>query len=178
MLYSPTLLIAIVAGILLMSGCAATTYDQLVPSVKIDQSNYVGKSISVQPVTSSDESSRGSMVPNLSKETFREALIESLRRSQMFETVTLAPEGVYKLSADIVSEKMTGTFDNTITVLIHYELEVNGDLTWSDNILSQGDVSVSEVFVGAERRRKLQIDAFRHNLATLLEKLSTAIGNK
>lgn len=178
MLYSPTLLIAVVVGILLMSGCAATTYDQLVPSVKSDRSNYVGKSISVGPVTSSDESSWGPTLPKLSKETFREALIESLRRSQLFETVTLAPEGVYKLSADIVSERMTGTFANTITVLIHYELELNGRLTWTDNILSQGEVSATEVFLGAERHRKLQIDAFRQNLAALLEKLRNAIDSK
>ena len=178
MLYSPNLLIAVVVGILLMSGCAATTYDQLVPPANSDRSNYVGKSISVGPVTSSDDSSWGITLPKLSKETFRDALVESLRRAQLFETVTLAPEGAYKLSADIVSEKMAGTFANTITVLIHYELELNGTVTWTDNILSQGEVSATQVFSGRERHRKLQIDAFRENLTVLLEKLRTAIDSK
>ena len=178
MLYSPTPLIAVVVATLLMSGCAATTYDALVPSVKSERSNYVGESISVGPVTSSDESGWGITLPKLSKETFREALIESLRRSQLFETVTLAPEGVYKLSGDIVSERMTGTFSNTITVLIHYELELNGTLMWTDNILSQGEISATEIALGHERHRKLQIDAFRQNLVVLLEKLRTAIDSK
>jgi hypothetical protein len=49
---------------------------------------------------------------------------------------------------------------------------------WRDNILSQGDLSTTVVFSGAERHRKLQINAFRDNLAVLVEKLRTAIGRK
>src|SRR4051812_30536462 len=135
MAYLRALLPVVLAGVFLMSGCAALTYDQLVPSVTIDQPKQVGKSISVGSVTSNDESS-WLVAPKVSKETFREALIETLRRSKLFEAVNSAPEGVYKLSADIVSERMTGTYANTITVLIRYELEVNGRLTWSENILS------------------------------------------
>lgn len=177
MLRSP-LLIAVVAGTLLMSGCAATPYEQLVPSLGTDQPKHAGKSISVGPVTSSDQSSWGLTLPKVSAEVFREALVESLRRSQLLETAASAPEEAYRLSADIVAERMTGTVANTITLLIRYELERDGKLVWSDNILSLGELSAAEAFLGSERHSKLQIDAFQDNLAALLEKVAAAIGSR
>ena len=178
MLPTHALSIAVLAGVALMSGCAATSYEQLVPSVKTDRPNHTAKSISVGSVTTSDQPDWNRVLANVSKETFREALIETLRRSQLFETVTSAPNGAYRLSAEIIAERMRGTFTNTISVFIRYELELNGRLTWSENILSQGELSPQDVLLGAERHRKLQTDAFRDNLAELVEKLRAAIGEK
>lgn len=178
MLSTRALSIAVLAGVVLVSGCAATPYEQLVPPVKADRPSHPAKSISVGPVTTSDQPNWTGVLANVSKETFREALIETLRRSQLFETVTSAPDGGYRLSAEIISERMRGTFTNTITVFIRYELELNGKLAWSENILSQGELSPQDVLVGAERHRKLQTDAFRDNLAELVGKLRAAIGDK
>jgi len=160
-----------------MSGCAATSFEQLVPSVKSDRPDHTRKSITVGPVTSNDEPD-WSVLAKVSKETFRDALIETLRRSQLFERVTSAPGGHYKLSAEIISERMRGTFTNTMTLVIRYELELDQKLIWSENILSHGELSPQDVVLGAERHRKLQTDAFRDNLADLMEKLRGAIESK
>ncbi len=178
MLYSRALSIAVAAGVLLAAGCAATPYQELVPPMKGDRPTRLGKSLSVGPVTSSSESRAGGVVANVTAETFREALIETLRRSQLFETVATAPDGSYRLSAEIISEKYSGMLANTITLFVRYELERDGTPIWSENILSEDHMTPEQVFVGAERHLKLQTNVFRANLAELLEKLPAAIGRK
>lgn len=168
---------ALALCVLLGAGCASTPYDRLVPPTQVDQRKQATQSVSVSRVTRSYESNPllESTVPKVSPETFHDALIETLRRSQLFGAVTSASDATYRLSADIVAEKLTGAVDNTLTLLIRYELERGGGPVWSENILSQAELSAAEVFVGAERHRRLQITAFRDNLAALLERLSNAI---
>jgi hypothetical protein len=172
-------LAVLVLGVLLGTGCAATTYDRLVPLAQIQRPMEAAHSVSVSRVTRSYESNPllESTVPKVSEETFRDALIETLRRSQLLSTAAWAPDS-YRLSADIIAEKLTGAFDNTLTLLIRYELEQSGKLVWSENILSQGELSTADVFEGVERQRRLQIWVYQNNLVTLLAKLMTAIAVK
>lgn len=173
---SLSVLLVAALGLLLLSGCAATPYGELIPVVQPDPAARAASSITVGSVTTSYEYNPllESTLPKVSAETFRAALTETLRTSGM-----LAGAGeAYRLSADMLSEQMAGTFDNTITVLIRYELERGGKPVWSENILSQGQLSASDVFAGAERHRRLQVQAFQDNLSTLVTRLKDVIGGK
>jgi len=135
-----------------------------------------GRSVTVGPV-SGGRQTRAWDVPTIEDDAFRGALVETLRTSRLFDPVSTDPGGAYQLSAEIVSQQISGTFDNTIMLLVHYELVEagNGRSLWAGNIYSQQELSARDVFAGQERMRRLQTMAVRDNLRQLLGQLDRAL---
>jgi hypothetical protein len=115
-------------------------------------------------------------VPRIGNAAFRDALSEALRRAGVFDERPPGAAGSYQLSAEILSQEIKGTFDNTITLLVRYELTAPaGTAVWSDNLYSQNEMSPKDVFSGQERMRQLEAAAVRANLTSLLEELARVL---
>jgi hypothetical protein len=132
------------------------------PTIWVDESRSIAgaKVIEVMPVT--DESGTG--IP-------AERLVEIQQAiQQVLDERTPGAAGGYRLSAEILSQDIKGTFDNTITLLVRYELgDPTGALVWSDNLYAQNEMSPKDVFSGEERKRQMQAAAMRSNLKSLIE---------
>lgn len=119
-------------------------------------------------------------VPTIEDVAFRDALVQTLRASRLFHPVSTAPGGAYWFTAEIVSQQISGTFDNTITPLVRYELLEAGDgkPMWAGNNFSKQELSARDVFAGQERTRQLRAMAVRDNLRQLLGQLDRALGQR
>lgn len=138
-----------------------------------------GKSATIGPV-SGGKPTRAWDVPTIEDGAFRDALVQTLRASRLFDPVSTEPGGAYRLTAEIVSQQISGTFDNTITLLVRYELleAGSGKPLWAGNLFSQQELSAKDVFAGQERMRQLQAMAVRDNLRQLLGQLDRVLGQR
>jgi hypothetical protein len=165
-----------VAGVFLCAGCATTLPSDLVPAIG-NREGYVpsGKSLSVAAVTGERAHSDFGQVI-VDGDVVREAMIETLRGSAMFRTVSAAPEADYILSPRVIGEKHRPFIS---LVLVRYELRetVSGRTIWSGNLFSEKVLTVGDVFLGEERSRKLRQAVFHDNFTQLTSQVSKALSS-
>ena len=162
--------------VLLLAGCATPTPPtEMVPQSIPEQASLRGVAIQVTQVTGGMET-RSWDVGRIGNAEFRQALEQTLRNSGVD---TAANGKSYQLSCEIVSQNVAGTFDNTMTLLVHYTLKDDqGKRIWADNILTEKELAVKDVFNGQTRMRKLQTSAIQDNFITLLDRLAQVLGVK
>lgn len=167
---------SLLLSIILLSGCATPTpIAEMVPAAVSSPQSLHAVSIIVVDVTGGMETKSWD-VPRIGNAEFKQALIETLQKAGARTGTANKEENGYTLTCEIVSQNIAGTFDNTITLLVHYNLKNRGgERIWAENIFSEKELSVKDVFGGQERIRKLQTSAVQSNFATLIEKLAKAI---
>jgi len=170
-------LVALTLLFLPVGGCMTPVQpSQMTPAVP-DLPVLAGRGpVALDEVTGGQETKASDVVPRISDSAFREALTEALRRAQVLDERAPGAAGGYRLSAEILSQDIKGTFDNTITLLVRYELgDPTGAMVWSDNLYAQSEMSPKDVFSGEERKRQMQAAAMRSNLKSLLEQLARVL---
>ena len=164
----------------LLSACvtAPPAPEEMVPQTSGQSFNKTNKSIKVSPVTGGGvvETIMGhsQIIDNAS---FHQTLVNTLRKSNMFGSVSPAVDGDYSLSTEIIAQRMNVGVTNVMTLLVRYKfVETAGNrVLWQENIFSQHIMSVSEVFMGNERMRLTLQGGVQKNLSQLLEKLNRYI---
>ncbi len=160
-----------------LSACAkAPDVTRMIPSTPPLTVKHMGKVLRVGEVT-------GGKVTNPMNESmiedtgFREALIETLQKSGLFQAVVTDQAGDYELQTEIISQEVQGMYDATATLFVHYRLlEVSSQQEiWKENLLSRYLAKFEESFIGIERRRRANEGVVRENLLQLVERLSQVL---
>ncbi|MDE2344233.1 MAG: hypothetical protein KGL63_12740 [Betaproteobacteria bacterium] len=167
--------ILILLAMMALQGCATPApYEQMVPQGLPAAASLKGVALTIAPVTGGMETKSWD-VSRIGNAEFQQALDETLR--QAGAAVSASAGNGYALTTEIVSQNVTGSFSNTITLLVHYSLKNPlGKRIWSENILSQQELSVKDSFSGSGRMKRLQTEAVQSNLTQLVQKLAKAIG--
>ena len=161
---------------MLLGGCATPTPPaEMVPELAATPQSLHGTVITVTEVTGGMETQSWN-VGRIGNAEFRTALLQTLQNAGARTTPATTDAHDYTLSCEIISQNVVGNFDNTITLLVHYSLKnPNSQRIWAENILSEKELSVKDVFDGQTRRQKLQTSAIQDNFTTLIGKLANAI---
>lgn len=163
-------------GALVLGGCATPTPPaEMVPDLAATPQTLRGEVIVVTQVTGGMETQSWN-VGRIGNAEFRTALLQTLQNAGAHTTTRISDTRGYELSCEIVSQNVAGNFDNTITLLVHYSFKnPQGKRIWAENILSEKELSVKDIFDGQTRMRKLQTSAIQDNFTTLISKLTVAI---
>ena len=169
------LTVGAVFSVLLIVGCSVTP--KAINMIPVDEEHvFENKSKTIEvdfPIggKESDPMWEGSKIDNAS---FLNALIMSLKQSNLFTEVDPAENPDIRLSTFIMSQGQPSFGINmTVTLLVRYTLTIaaNGSLIWEKDIPSSYTATVGEAFVGAVRVRKANEGAVRENLKALLNEL-------
>jgi hypothetical protein len=140
-----------------------------------------GKSIGVQSAAGgqwSDPIVEGSKIDPMS---FTDALIQALRRSNLFSAVNPEADPDYVLSPVLLrqSQPVVG-LDMTVTLAVHYTLTETNDssvVVLEREIESRYTATLGDAFVGAKRVAKANEGAVRENLRQLVDQLALTVGS-
>lgn len=176
MKHSRLITCAVLLAALVLSGCATPTPPtEMVPEAASMQHALHGAAITVAEVTGGMETQSWN-VGRIGNGEFKTALIQTLNNAGARTSAVAADMPNYALSCEIVSQNIVGNFDNTITLLVHYSLKnPQGKRIWAENIFTEKELSVKDIFDGQKRMQKLQTSAIQSNFTTLVDKLATAI---
>lgn len=158
----------------LLGGCvSAPLASRMTPDLAGIQAPKTEKVLRVGAVTGGEKTNPLDR-PRIEDEGFQEALINTLQSSGLFKEVTTGREGDYELSVQIISQDSLGTFSTTLLLFVNYRLTDlgSGKELWKENLLSQYEVTGTEVFAGLERLKRAQEGAVKDNLTRLVKKLS------
>ncbi len=164
----------------LLAGCATPlTVADLAPPINACECTATGKSLTVGNVTGKEQKdTTGLLTISVKAELFRDTLVEALKSSRMFRTVSTGPGGDYTLDAQIVTQDLQGVgTDNTFTLIVRYDLRESASkkLIWSGLEVSEERLSSAQVFMGLERSKRLKQMVFRDNLSKLMLALNKAL---
>lgn len=179
--------LALVLIIAFISGCAsAPTASQLSP--EIDKSTYTAtnRTLTIADVTEKQEQKSTWSALNtplnstVDPNTFKQALINTIKATGMFKEVSINSGDDYLLSAQIIAQRMEGSFTETSTLLIRYRLveSATGNTIWSGNIYSEKTLSTTDVFMGTERTKKLLEITVNDNLSKLMAELNKTVSQR
>jgi hypothetical protein len=118
--------------------------------------------------------------PTIGNEEFQEALISTLKKSELFKDVFTVGNSDYELSTEIVAQKWHPGFSITSSLFVKYSLietKSNKEI-WKENIYSQYLAEFKEASEGGRRATKANEGAVRENLKLLLRKLSDIFKNQ
>ncbi len=104
---------------------------------------------------------------------FTKAIVDTLDHSGLFSTVGISGPADYRLSAEVVGQKMVGSMSNIMLLLVRYQLvdTPSGNMLWSENLLTFHHLSASDVFMGGTRAAQVVETAIRKNLQQLVARL-------
>ncbi len=147
---------------------------QLVSEVTGTATVRSDETLSVFPVKGGKHTERSAWVvtsPTVDNEQFRGLLLGSLNKAGLFKEVSAELDAPYALHAEIIFQDITSPgMTNTLMLLVHYKLieQTTGDVLWKENIYTQSDLSVSEIFVGEVRTERLLEQGLVENMNTLI----------
>jgi len=166
------------ALVLLFLGACATPLkqEQLIPETVQVTTHTTGKGIQVGPVVVAEVPKPSWTEPQwqrLNQETFTSAIVDTLDRSGLFSTTSTAGPADYRLSAEVVAQKLVGTMSNIMLLLVRYQLTdmASGNILWTENLLSFHHLSAADVFMGTDRVAQVVETAVRQNLQQLVARL-------
>ena len=166
---------------LLLTGCS--TMPEIPAMVPHDISSLTrisDKTLEVAEVIGGEKTD-SMQFSKIENEGFRQALIETMNKSNLFREIQIDQVGYegYKLEAEILSQELKPGFEMIATVFVRYKLTdtKEGKTVWSENILSQHIPLFSEAFLGPVRARKANEGAVRDNLTQLVKKLSEILAH-
>lgn len=177
--------IFVTLALVVLSGCATAPPDPsaMIPAWDVPETPISNANLFVTDVTGGAEPDSQSMkmVPTylLTDDEFKQALVEALRHSNIFENVFTGTvnETAYKLQAKIISQPAVGPgFDMDVTLFVRYTLtDFAGNEVWADNIFSEHFTKFAEAGDGGKRMVLTREGVVRANFAILLDKLSSVM---
>lgn len=141
------------------------------------------KTIQVHPViiTHVPKSSWTEMIwKRIDQNRFNKAIVDALEHSGLFGTINTTGPTDYRLSADVVGQRLVGTASSIMLLLVRYQLvdTPSGDILWTENLLSFHHLSGADIFMGSERAPKVVETAIKRNLQQLVEHLADYTSGK
>ena len=166
------ILIAVFAGV--VSGCATgAVYTKMVPP---DYSIQKKQPYIVAVQTSGGKETNPAWVSQISSESFKEALVESINKSGAFSTIVIADHADYMLDVDIVdlAQPWWGGIDMTVTMTAEWKLTSMKDkvVVFQENITKPYKAAFGDALLAVERLRMANEGAARENIREGLKKLS------
>lgn len=166
---------------LLLTSCATpVTRTELVPTEEKTFAS-TGKRIVVLPVTIRPRPKPGFTDPAVTSfpdaDSYLYAVVNTLNQSGLFPEVKTEGTADYSLSTEVIAERILGSMNNVVLILVRYELVDNetGNTVWNENLLSHFELSAGDVFMGTERIAKALEGAVRANMDQLDDKLAHAL---
>lgn len=100
------------------------------------------------------------------------SFVDSARKTFfLIATAEVMTEGPtdYSLAAEVIGERMSGTMNNIVLILVRYTLTdmENQNVLWTENLLSHFEMSAEDVFVGTDQVAKTIEGAVRRNMDQL-----------
>jgi hypothetical protein len=163
------------AASILLSACAGLTVDRMIPPMTVEPAPRFAMTLHVMPVTGAEPQQFGG--PALvSNEMYRDALVATLRKSNLFASVQTRQTADCELHAQIVAHGQGPTLTYRSAMVVQYRLVQSGTGAelWSQGFNSRHEVGVSQALAGARRTVEAQEGSVRDNLAQLIEALSKA----
>jgi len=174
-------LLAILA--FLLAGCVAPPKkSELIPS-QVATYSTTGNSILIAPVIVRPQPKPGFLMdepPRLDGEVFRQAIVDTLKKTNLFSAVQTEGEADYTLSVDVIGQRQLGTLSNVELLLVRYNLldEASKQEVWAANLFSHFELSAEQVFMGIERSRQVLEGASRANITQLGEQLGNVLAGR
>ncbi len=157
----------------IISGCATGSLSvKMVPPDYAIQNKH-GHTVAVQ--ASGGKETNPLLIPQISDEAFREALIESINKSGAFSAVAALPNADYLLDVAIVDlAQPWGGIDMTVTMNAKWTLTSSKDKTviFQETIAKPYTAAFADAFIGMERLKLANEGAARENIREGLRKLS------
>jgi hypothetical protein len=155
-----------------LSGCATpSTYQAMTPTTVVVTEKQSG-SVVVNVTGGQKTSSAGKS--QISNEAFKQAIVDSIKKSQVFSSVTDST-GDYQLTASIIGMDQP-SFGLSFTVKMEAGWTLkrvdSGAVVWQEAIKSQHTATTSDAFAGVARLRMANEGAARNNISQALEKIS------
>lgn len=171
LLFLPLMLLA-----LLGNGCAPKiTTTELLP-VKIDAYDSTERTILILPVTERSRPKPGFLMNEplrIDKATFRTAIVETVRQTNLFSEVNMSGDADYTLTTDILGQRLLGVTSSIELLLVRYVIRDNKSKkeVWSGNLFSHFELAAKDVFAGSDRTAKVIEGATRDNMTQLSKSL-------
>ena len=163
--------------LLFLSACATPLkQEQLIPETVRAITHATNKGIQVDPVLIAEAPKPSWTEPKwqrLNQETFTSAIVDTLDRSGLFSTTSIVGPADYRLSVEVVDQKLVGTMSNIMLLLVRYQLTdtTSANILWTENLLSFHHLSAADVFMGTDRVAQVVETAVRQNLQQLVVRL-------
>lgn len=111
---------------------------------------------------------------------YREAIVDTLKRTALFSGVKTSGSSDYSLSTEVIGERLLGGASNIGLFLIRYELtdSNSGSKIWSENIFTYSMLSAEQVFAGWERVPKVIETAVSANMKELAASMGKALSTQ
>jgi len=164
-----------------LSACAhGPSAEAMLPDVKLPIRTTSYGTLAVDQTTGGKETNP-MWVSSIDNETFNDALVETLKYSDLFDSVFAAGTGGdFRLTSEIVSQEIKSGVDMSATLMVHYELFQSGadESIWAENVFSQYEAAFEESYYGVKRAQKANEGAVRDNLKQLTETLATFLQSR
>lgn len=166
--------LAVLGAIALSAGCAATpsTYEGMIPD-SFDIAKTQAKSVSVSSSGGQETSAMGKS--QISNQTFKKAVEESIVKSKAFSQVIQGNNGDYQLTVLIIGmDQPSFGLDFTVKMEAGWTLKrVNdGQVVWQKIIKSEHTATTSDAFAGVTRLRLANEGAAKNNIKQGLAEIS------
>lgn len=159
-------------ALLALTGCATpATQQAMTPTSVVVTEKHAG-SVSVKVTGGKETSAAGKS--QISDAAFRQAIVDSIQKSQVFESVADAGNA-YQLTAAIIGMDQP-SFGLSFTVKMEAGWTLKrvdtGAVVWQEIIKSEHTATTSDAFAGVARLRMANEGAARNNISQALEKIS------
>jgi len=149
----------------ILVGCApAPEKIKMIPYIDYSTFTSSGRTIKITEVKGGGETRDVSRIDN---KTFKNALIDTLKKSNLFKEISTDQTGDYELNTEIISQKLEPGLTAYAALFVHYRLVKikTKQVIWTENIFSQNDA------FGANQGKDVLEGVARDNLAQLIRKL-------
>lgn len=161
---------------LAVAACASLDVDRMLPPIESASQHRFDVALRVLPVTGARQESFGG--PALvSDAMYREALVRTLRQSNLFRQIETERPGDYELHTELFAQGQGAVaLDYRSALIVQYRIvdaRTGADL-WNKGFNSRKEVTVTQALSGAKRTVSAQEGSVRDNLAQLVAALSSA----
>jgi hypothetical protein len=156
----------------LIGGCATpATHEGMIPAAVNTVKKHI-QTVSVAVTGGKETDSAGT--PQISDSAFRDALVASIKNSQVFSKVVEGKGGDFLLTVSLFGMQPVFGLDFTVTMEAGWTLQraSGGAPVWQESIKSAHTATVGDAFVAATRLRLATEGAAKKNIEQGLAKLS------
>ena len=166
-------LTALCAVVVMIGGCASATTHEGMVTTKVETVNKHPQSVSVAVTGGKETEATGT--PQISDATFKEALVSSIKNSQVFSRVIDGKGGDYLLTVTLFNMQQP-LFGASLTVTLEAGWTLTrasgGKPVWQESIKSAHTATFSDAAVAATRLRLATEGAAKKNIEMGLAKIS------
>jgi hypothetical protein len=162
-------------GIFIVSGCVAVPRSEMMIPASFELNHKHTKSVLITESIGGKEQHIIMPTQNISNKAFTDALVRSLKKSQVFKTIITTGQADYTLDVTILaySQPWLGV-DFDITIKTRWELTDNATHkpAWSDTFETTYKSKMSDALFAGDRLLKANEGAARTNIAEGIKRLS------